>query len=85
METHANIFMFLSTELDGMCAFSANSQGTSLPAKFAPWLGFGVIRADQQPPHGLSRKTITSGIEKNGYQLWRRKKAPESAATANAF
>ena len=76
METDANIFMFRSKEFEGMCAFSANSQGTGLPGKFAPWVGFGVVRADQPPPHGLSRQAIVSGIDKAGYQLWRRKKAP---------
>lgn len=85
MRTDANIFMFLSTEFDGMCAFSANSEGISLPAQFAPWLGFGVVRPDQQPPHGLSRAAIESGIDKNGYQLWRRKKSQKAASTASTI
>ena len=74
MDTAANIFMFRSRTSEGLCGFSRNSQGTSLPEKFAPWVGFGVVRADQQPPHGLSRIAIESGIDLNGYQLWRRKK-----------
>ena len=74
MDIAANLFMFRSRTSEGLCGFSRNSQGTSLPEKFAPWVGFGVVRVDQQPPHGLSRNEIESGIAINGYQLWRHKK-----------
>ena len=70
----ANIFMFRSRTMEGLCGFSRNPQGARLPEKFAPWIGFGVVRTDQQPPHGLSRDAIESGIAANGYQLWRPKK-----------
>jgi hypothetical protein len=36
----------------------------------------GVLRADQTPPHGLSRSAIDSGIRTAGYQLCRNKKKP---------
>jgi hypothetical protein len=75
MDTAANLFMFRSTTSDGLCGFSRNSRGDNMPAKFAPWEAYGVLRADQTPPHGLSRKAIETGIGKDGYQLWRKKKA----------
>jgi hypothetical protein len=70
-----NLYMFRSGKADGLCSFSRDARGKHLPQKFAPWTGFGVVRQDQQPPHGLSRQAIESGIDANGYQLWRRKKS----------
>jgi hypothetical protein len=75
MLTGTNLFMFRSETSDGLCCFSRNARGESLPAKFAPWQAFGVLRIDQNPPHGMSRKAIESGIKANGYQLWRKKKS----------
>ena len=74
MAAYLNLYMFRSTKSEGLCGFSRNSSGQDLPDKFAPWQGFGVVRNDQQPPHGLSRKAIETGIDTNGYQLWRSKK-----------
>jgi hypothetical protein len=74
MDTGSNIFLFRSTKSEGLCGFSPDSKGDGLPAKFAPWTGIGVFRGDQNPPHGFSRDAIQSGIEENGYQLWRQKK-----------
>lgn len=71
-----NLYMFRSSASEGLCGFSRHSDGTGLPPKFAPWVGFGVVRADQLPPHGLPRKAIESGIASKGYQLWRTKKKP---------
>jgi hypothetical protein len=74
MSTPGNIFMFRSDKAAGICGFSGESKGTALPAKFAPWTGFGVVRADQRMPHGFSRDTIEAAIDTEGYQLWREKK-----------
>ena len=70
-----NLYMFRSATSDDLCCFSRDARGDGLPGKFAPWTGIGVVRADQVPPHGLSRKAIESGIDTNGYQLWRKKKS----------
>jgi hypothetical protein len=69
-----SLYMFRSGKTADLCGFCRNPQGTGLPEKFAPWTGFGVVRGDQKPPHGLSRSAIETGIEANGYQLWRQKK-----------
>jgi hypothetical protein len=70
----ANLYMFRSSTSQGLCSFSRNPQGKDLPEKFAPWTAFGVVRSDQRPPHGLSREAIETGIDANGYQLWRDKR-----------
>lgn len=71
----SNLFMFRSGKQASLHGFSSESAGESLPQKFAPWTGIGVVRPDQIPPHGLRREAIESGIAENGYQLWRTKKA----------
>ncbi|MGH6819921.1 MAG: hypothetical protein ACREDU_03550, partial [Methylocella sp.] len=60
---------------EALHGFAADSQGERLPKKFGPWAGIGVVRPDQQPPHGFGRKAIESGIAEHGYQLWRKKKS----------
>ena len=71
----SNLYMFRSRKASSLHGFSAESAGESLPRKFAPWTGIGVLRPDQIPPHGLRREAIESGVAENGYQLWRTKKA----------
>ena len=66
-----------------MGAFSGSAQGRGLPERFSPWLGVGVIRNDQVPPHGFAREEIEAGIAKNGYQLWRNKKSTGQAKKAS--
>jgi hypothetical protein len=75
MSATVSLFMFRSTKSEDLCCFSHSSKGDGLPEKFAPWNGFGVVRADQNPPHGLSRDAIEAGITAKGYQLWRKKLA----------
>ncbi len=53
-------------------------KGLGLPEKFAPWAPLGVLRRDQEPPHGLSRQDIETGIDTSGFQLFRAK--PRSKA-----
>lgn len=79
MATDSNLFMFQSDKTDSIFGFAANPAGDSLPEKFAPWTGIGVVRPDQVPPNGLPRDAIEAGIAENGYQLWRKKK-PASAS-----
>ena len=75
MSETANLYMFRSDVSADLCGFSRDSRGSGLPEKFAPWTGFGVLREDQVPPHGLSRPAIETGVATNGYQLWRKKKS----------
>jgi hypothetical protein len=72
--TSAKLYMFRSTTSEELCSFSDNADGKGLPNKFAPWIGIGVVRPDQIPPHGMSSIAINAGIAANGYQMWRRKK-----------
>lgn len=74
MTNPANLYMFRSSIAQDLCCFSRSARGEGLPAKFAPWTGFGVLRSDQEPPHGLPRKAIEAGVRANGFQLWRTKK-----------
>jgi hypothetical protein len=74
MTGNSNLYMFRSTKAPDLRCFSPSSQGGGLPEKFAPWTALGVLRRDQEPPHGLSRKAIETGVKSNGYQLWRSKK-----------
>jgi hypothetical protein len=67
--------MFRSGKSAELHGFATDSAGERLPQKFGPWAGIGVVRPDQQPPHGLSREAIELGIAANGYQLWRKKKS----------
>ena len=73
MVTMSHLFMFRSSISASLRGFAGDAEGAKLPQKFGPWNGVGVVRADQIPPHGLSRKAIDLGIAKNGYQLWRDK------------
>jgi hypothetical protein len=75
MATRPNLFHFRSKTAKELCGFTNEPNGERLPAKFGPWTGIGVIRADQVPPHGLSRSAIEEGITTNGYQLYRKKAA----------
>ena len=74
MATGARLYMFRSTKTEALCSFSNNADGKGLPGKYAPWIGIGVVRPDQDPPHGMSALAIEAGIEANGYQMWRAKK-----------
>jgi len=73
MTAKSNLFMFRSEKSAALHGFAMESAGVSLPQKFGPWAGVGVVRPDQVPPHGLRREAIESGIAANGYQLWRKK------------
>lgn len=74
MSSASNLFLFRSRTTEGLSGITSEPDGGSLPGKLGPWTGIGVLRSDQAPPHGLSRKAIESGIRDNGYQLFRRKK-----------
>jgi hypothetical protein len=73
MSIAGNLFLYSSLKSRGIFCFSPDAKGHGLPESLAPWQAFGVLRPDQPPPHGLSRKAIESGIRQNGYQLWRDK------------
>jgi hypothetical protein len=73
MTASSNIFMFRSEKSAALHGFAMESAGGPLPQKFGPWIGVGVVRPDQRPPHGLRREAIETGIAANGYQLWRKK------------
>ena len=73
MTASSNLFMFRSEKSAALHGFARESAGGPLPQKFGPWIGVGVVRPDQVPPHGLRREAIETGIAANGYQLWRKK------------
>jgi len=77
MALASKLFVFRSDTSVDLGGFSADAEGEGLPPKFGPWTGVGVVRPDQQPPHGLKREDIDSGVAAKGYQLFRRKTAKQ--------
>jgi hypothetical protein len=73
MKTDTPLYIFRSGTSESLHGFAADPKGDQLPAKFGPWTGIGVVRADQPPPYGFKRAAIDEGIAKTGYQLWRMK------------
>jgi len=76
------IYIFKSDTNRDLQAFSGQRSGAGLPDRFGPWHAIGVIRPEAAPPHGLSRAVIEKSIAAEGFQLWRRKSAPASAAAS---
>jgi hypothetical protein len=73
MHANDNLFLYASEKTKGLYCYSPQSGGQGLPGRLSPWQAIGVLRADQPPPHGLSRPDIESGVRLKGYQMWRRK------------
>jgi hypothetical protein len=79
--TMHTLYMFRSKHSPDLSCYCGDSRGAGLPERFAPWTPLGVLRRDQQPPHGLSRQAIEAGIAAHGFQLMRVKKQPSALAT----
>jgi hypothetical protein len=73
------LFMFKSEPNNELRAFAADPSGQQLPSQFAPWHAVGVVRADKEPPHNLSRSSIEKSIASQGFQLYRNKKKETAA------
>jgi hypothetical protein len=71
------LYIFKSDAKSELRAFTADVSGSKLPPQFRPWHAIGVVRTDKDPPHGLSRETIESAIDTQGFQLWRMKSSQE--------
>lgn len=72
------IYIFKSDVKSDLRAFAGDIEGSKLPNQFRPWRVVGVVGADKNPPHSLSRSDIEEAIGTQGFQLWRMK----SKATA---
>ncbi len=84
MAVAKNLYMYRTEKSKGLFCFSRDPKGGGLPDGFAPWEVFGVIRPDQKPPHGLKRLAIETGIDTNGFQLWRDSRKPADVKAAAA-
>jgi hypothetical protein len=73
------IYIFKSDANKELRAFSDDPSGIKLPDRFRPWHAFGVIAANNDPPHRLPRDEIETAIRDSGFQLWRMRSKPESA------
>jgi len=73
------LFMFKSEANNELRAFAADPGGQQLPSQFGPWHAVGVVRADKEPPHNLSRSSIEKSIASQGFQLYRTKKKETAA------
>jgi hypothetical protein len=70
------LFIFTSQAKPTIHAFSADSSGSKLPEKLAPWTFTRMLGSRQGLPHNLSREAVERGINLEGYQLWRLKAKP---------
>ena len=74
------IYMFKS-ESRQLRAFAGDVVGAQLPERHGPWVAAGVVAANREAPHNLSRSRIEKAIANEGFQLWRlRGKAGKSKA-----
>jgi hypothetical protein len=73
------LFIFKSETTKSLRAFAGDIAGTKLPESHAPWTITGVVTNEAMPPHNLSRETIETAIDTEGYQLWRLSKKPDVA------
>jgi hypothetical protein len=65
------LFIFQSGAKAGLSAFTADSDGRTLPPKFAPWGITGIVPAARALPRGLPRGVVEREIRSHGFQLWR--------------
>jgi hypothetical protein len=72
------IFIFKSETRPDLRAFGGDLAGALLPKQFSPWHAVGAIAPDQDPPFDLSRDTIETAINTQGFQLWRMSKKDRS-------
>jgi hypothetical protein len=72
MSIAGNLFIYSSQKTKDIFCYAGDSKGTQLPEALQPWKALGVLRADQTPPHGMSRAAIEAGVAEKGYQLWRK-------------
>ena len=70
------LFIFESNTNTGLRAFAGDVAGGKLPDQFSPWRQIGAVRAENAPPYNLSRNTIETAINAQGFQLWRLKPKP---------
>lgn len=78
------LYIFKSEAKSDLRAFAGDPAGTKLPGQYRPWHAVGVVSADRNPPHGLSRRTIESAIDERGFQLWRMKEAGKKDAAKSS-
>jgi hypothetical protein len=76
------IYIFKSETTRDLRAFAGDPGGARLPGSHAPWTATGIVAAEAQPPHNLSRETIEGAIEAEGFQLWRFSKKAADAKKA---
>jgi hypothetical protein len=72
MSIAGNLFIYSSQKTKDVFCYAGDSAGSQLPETLQPWKALGVLRADQIPPHGMSRSAIEAGVKAKGYQLWRK-------------
>jgi hypothetical protein len=65
------IYIFKSETRRELRAFAGDPGGSKLPQQHGPWTAIGVVRAESDPPHKLSRVSIERAIDGEGFQLWR--------------
>jgi len=74
-------YIFKSETTKELRAFAGDEAGAKLPDQHGPWTVTGVVAAEANPPHNLSRDAIEEAIEVEGFQLWRmRKKTTQARA-----
>ncbi len=69
------IYIFKSEARTGLHAFAEDPGGSRLPKQHGPWTATGIVAANSDPPHRISRATVEKAIADEGFQLWRLSKA----------
>jgi hypothetical protein len=72
------LYIFKSETRKALCAFTGDPAGSKLPQNHGPWTVTGVVSAERDPPHKLSRDVIEEAIGSEGFQLWRVAKKSKS-------
>lgn len=67
--------MFESESREGLFAFAGEPSGSHLPERHGPWRATG----DGKEPRlsRIDRNAIDAAVKKVGFQLWRKRTAPE--------
>lgn len=69
------IHTFSSTGGSGLYAFTDDAKGDKLPDRHGPWKHVGSVTGARALPHGIDRKAVEAAIGKQGFQMWRPRKA----------
>ncbi|MDF2998726.1 MAG: hypothetical protein K0R27_4363 [Xanthobacteraceae bacterium] len=69
------IYTFESETREGLFAFASDATGSHLPERHGPWRATGGSEARLTR---VNRAAVEKAVEKDGFQLWRKRVASEA-------